>query len=191
MPPYFPPGIGPRNSQGRSSTMPVFSKHSSTSSIPSESKPPDNLPSNGRDEFTRGVLTGVTRAGRHSPNLSGDMGTSLLPKAIEASPTASPGLGAAIPASVPNSSHSHRPDHSKSNSTDSMSKATSHPRSINNPQGQQDGPRNILPSDALIGRFYADRCHIQEMIRPSPLDARRTWSSQQGPSPGPSPGGED
>lgn len=184
MAPHFPPGVGPRNSQGRSSTMPVFSKHSSTSSTPSESKPPENLPSNGRAEFTRGVMTGVNNRGRHSPNLSGDMGTGLLPKAIEASPNASPGLGNAVPASVPSSSHSYRPEHSKSNSTDSMNKATSHPRSINNAQGQQDGPRNVLPSDALTGRFYADRRDAQEMIRPSPLDAHRTWSSEHGPGPG-------
>lgn len=188
MPPHFPPGVGPRNSQGRSSTMPVFSKHSSTSSTPSDSKPPDSIPNNGRADFTRGVLTGVNNRGRHSPNLSGDMGAGLLPKAIEASPNASPGLGNATPASVPNFSQPYRPEHSKSNSTDSMNKGSGHPRSVANAQIPQDAPRSILPSDALSsGRFYADRQDrrdAQEMVRPSPLDTHRTWSSEHGPGPG-------
>ena len=185
MPPQFPPGIGPRNSQSRSSTMPVFSKHSSASSTPSESKPPDNGQGNNRADFTRGVLTGINNRGRHSPNLSGDMSSGLLPKGIEASPNASPGLGNAVPASVPTFSQNYRPEHSKSNSTDSMNKAAGHPRSSPNTQTPQDLTRNVLPSDApSSGRFYADRRDAQEMIRPSPLDAHRTWSTEHAPGPG-------
>jgi mitogen-activated protein kinase kinase kinase len=170
MPPVFPAGLGHRNSQPRSSTMPVLSKHSSASSTPSESKPPENFPTNGRGEYTRSVLTSVNNRGRHSPNISGDGSTGLLPKAFEASPNASPGLGHAVPTSATStSSQSQRVDHSKTSSTDSMQHGTSQPRS------------NAALESA---RFYADRRDAQEGPRPSPLEAHRTWSNDYAPGPG-------
>ncbi|KAK5364964.1 mitogen-activated protein kinase kinase kinase [Exophiala xenobiotica] len=175
MPAQFPPGLGPRNSQGRSSTMPVYSKHNSNASTPSDGKPPENLHGAGRADYTRGVLTGINSRGRHSPNLSGDGSTGLLPKGFEASPSASPGLGNAVPASATSaSSQTYRPEHNKSNSTDSMLKVSGPGRG---------GPGN--PEATYSGRFYADRRDAQETARPSPLDTHRTWSNDY------PPGGKD
>lgn len=187
MPAQFPFGLGPRNSQGRSSTMPVLSKHSSSSSTPSDPKPPENLYGGNRADYTRGVLTGINSRGRHSPNMSGDGSTGLLPKGFEASPSASPGLGSAVPASATSaSSQTYRPEHSKSNSTDSMLKMTGHSRSNMNMQGVPEFSRGGPgPSDApSSGRFHADRRDGQEMMRPSPLEAHRTWSNDYAPGPG-------
>lgn len=186
MPPQFPGALGPRNSQGRSSTMPVFSKHSSTSSTPSDTKPPDNIHGSSRADYTRNALTAMNNRGRHSPNLSGDGSTGLLPKGFEASPNASPGLGHAVPTSAASvSSQTYRPDHSKSNSTDSMHKITGHPRSSTNiPGGSERNPPSGSSDAPLSGRFYADRRDAQEVARSSPLDAHRTWSNEYGPGPG-------
>ncbi|KIX06891.1 uncharacterized protein Z518_04867 [Rhinocladiella mackenziei CBS 650.93] len=187
MPAQFPVGLGPRNSQGRSSTMPVFSKHSSTASTPSDPKPPDSLHGATRADYTRGVLTGISSRGRHSPNLSGDNSTSLLPKGFEASPNASPGLVNAVPVSDSSSSQTYRPDHSKSNSTDSMPKASSQPRSTVGNQGASEPGRSAASGSsdgAASGRFYADRRDAQEMARPSPLEVQRTWSNDYAPGPG-------
>ncbi|RVX67092.1 hypothetical protein B0A52_08335 [Exophiala mesophila] len=186
MPAPFPPSLGPRNSQNRSSTMPVFSKHSSASSTPNDSKPGESLHSHGRQEHSRAVLSGLGGRGRHSPNLSGDGSTALLPKPFDASPNASPGLGVAIPVQSSHNSHTFRPEHSKSNSTDSMSKMTSHPRSVsNNIPLAQDSSRSVTFSDNQAGnRFYADRRDAHEGTRPSPLDTHRAWSSEHGPGPG-------
>ena len=172
LPPQFL-GLGHRNSQPRSSTMPVPSKHSSASSTPNDPKPPENLPSAGRPDYTRGVLTNINGRGRHSPNLSGD-GSSLLPRGFEASPNASPGLGSAVPVSATStSSQTQRPDHSKSNSTDSVHQTMGLSRSIASVHGPSENTR-----------FYADRRDAQEMPRPSPLEAHRTWSNDYGPGPG-------
>ena len=170
MPPQFPAGLGHRNSQPRSSTMPVLSKHSSTSSTPSDPKPPENLPGPGRGEFSRGMLNNINNSrGRHSPSISGDGSTGLLPKAFEASPNASPGLGNAVPVSATStSSQSQRADHSKHNSTDFTLHPTGQTRS------------NTVEST----RFYADRRDAQEAPRPSPLEANRTWSNDYTPGPG-------
>ncbi|KAJ9604064.1 mitogen-activated protein kinase kinase kinase [Cladophialophora chaetospira] len=174
MPPPFPAVLGHRTSQPRSSTMPVLSKHSSASSTPSDPKPPDNFAGPGRADYTRGALNNLNNRGRHSPNISGDGSTGLLPKAFEASPNASPGLGTAVPVSATStSSQSQRPDHSKNNSTDSMLHASNHPRS------------NTVESSS---RYYADRRNAQEDVRPSPLEAHKTWSTSDY---GPGPGGKD
>ncbi|KIY02555.1 uncharacterized protein Z520_01020 [Fonsecaea multimorphosa CBS 102226] len=187
MPPQFPTGLGPRNSQGRSSTMPVLSKHSSASSTPSDPKPPENFPGAGRADYTRGVLTSINNRGRHSPNLSGDGSTGLVPKTFDASPSASPGLGSAVPVSATStSSQSLRPDHSKSNSTDSMLKTSGNSRSNVNVQGPYERSNTSGSSD----RFYADRRDAQEMTRPSPLEATRTWSNASNDY-APGPGGKD
>ena len=170
MPPQFPAVLDHRNSQPRSSTMPVLSKHSSASSTPSDPKPPENLPGPGRPDYTRGVFNNINNRGRHSPNPSGDGSTGLLPKPYDISPNASPGLGIAVPVSATStSSQSQRPDHSKHNSTDSMLHATGQPRS-----------NTTVDS----GRYYADRRDAQEGVRPSPLEAHRTWSNEYTPGPG-------
>lgn len=188
MPPQFPLALGPRNSQGRSSTMPVLSKHSSAASTPSDAKPPEVLHGSNRAEYTRGMLTGIGNRGRHSPNLSGDLSTGLLPKPFETSPNASPGLGSAVPVSASSaSSQTYRPDHSKSNSTDNMLKATGHGHPRSNPGAQggiSERTGSGTSSDASSTRFYADRRDAQEMARPSPLEAQRTWSNDYAPGPG-------
>ncbi len=113
---FFAGGFGSRNSQSRSSTLPVFSKQNSSSSTPNEPRHPDSFQNGGRNEITRGMLGGIGR-GRHSPNLSGDASAGgLAPKGFEASPSSSPGLGHAVPTSA---GSGHRAsDHSKSNSQD-------------------------------------------------------------------------
>lgn len=174
MPPQFPAPLGHRTSQPRSSTMPVLSKHSSAASTPSDSKPPESIAGPGRADYTRGVLNNINNRGRHSPNLSGDGPAGLLPKPFESSPNASPGLGSAVPVSATSSSsQSQRPDHSKNNSTDSTLHAMSHPRSNG---GSQPPPEST--------RFYAQGRDAQEGIRPSPLEAHRTWSNEYTPGPG-------
>ncbi|EXJ85121.1 STE/STE11/BCK1 protein kinase [Capronia epimyces CBS 606.96] len=184
MPAQFPTGVGPRNSQSRSSTMPVLSKHSSSSSTPSDPKPPDSLHSGSRAEYSRNVLTGINNRGRHSPNMSGDATSGLVAKGFEASPNASPGLGTAVPASSASStSLTHRPEHSKSNSTDSMLKITGYSRSNNNVQAGPESGRNNTDG-SFPGRYYADRRDAQEMPRPSPVETHRTWSNEYAPGPG-------
>ncbi|KAJ9631271.1 mitogen-activated protein kinase kinase kinase [Knufia peltigerae] len=172
----FPTGLGPRNSQNRSSTMPVFSKHSSSSSTPSDAKAPDSFHGTSRADYTRNVLTTITSRGRHSPNLSGDGSTGLLPKGLGASPSASPGLSNAVPASATSvSSQTYRPEHNKSNSTDSMLKVNGSSRL--NAQGSHVDSSRSGTENAHSGRFYADRRDAQEMSRPSPLETHRTWSN--------------
>lgn len=174
MPPQFPIILGHRTSQPRSSTMPVLSKHSSASSTPSDTKPPENLAGAGRADYTRGALNNLNNRGRHSPNISGDGSTGLLPKPFEASPNASPGLGNAVPVSATStSSQSQRADHSKTNSADSMLHSMTQPRS------------NTVESSS---RYYAERRDAQEGVRPSPLEAHKTWSSSDYT---PGPGGRD
>ncbi|KAI1619838.1 mitogen-activated protein kinase [Exophiala viscosa] len=187
MPAQFPPGLGPRNSQGRSSTMPIFPKHNSNSSTPSDGKPPESLLGASRADYTRGVFAGINNRGRHSPNLSGDGSAGLLPKGFEVSPNASPGLGSAVPVSATSvSSQGYRPEHSKSNSTDSMQKIAGQSRPGTNAPGQAEpgrsGPGNT--DAATSGRFYESRRDAQEVTRPSPLEAHRTWSNEYAPGPG-------
>ncbi|EXJ85738.1 STE/STE11/BCK1 protein kinase [Capronia coronata CBS 617.96] len=188
MPALFPAGLGPRTSQSRSSTMPVLSKHSSSSSTPSDAKPTDSLHGSGRADYTRNVLTGINSRGRHSPNMSGDTASGLAAKGFEASPHASPGLGTAVPASsASGTSLTHRPEHSKSNSTDSLLKITGHPRSNTSTQPSVDTGRNVAVGNtdgSFAGRFYADRRDAQETARPSPVETHRTWSNEYTPGPG-------
>jgi len=183
--------LGPRNSQGRSSTLPVYSKQSSSSSTPSDAKNPDSLLGANRGEYTRTVLTGISARGRHSPNSSGDASTGLAPRAFKTSPNASPGLGYAVPSSATSaSSQSYRPDHSKSNSTDSTLRAASHNRSVPNLAGPADGSRMVSGNHMggtdgpASGRFHIDRRDGQEWARPSPLEPHRTWSNEYAPGPG-------
>lgn len=186
MPAQFPPSVGPRNSQSRSSTMPVLSKHSSRSSTPSEPKPPDSIHGGSRGDYTRSALTGINNRGRHSPNMSGDASSGLVAKGFEASPNASPGLGTAVPVtSASATSHTYRPEHHKSNSTDSMLKATGQSRpNVNSQTGHETGRNLTVGSTDGSGRYYADRRDGQEMARPSPLETHRTWSNEYAPGPG-------
>lgn len=159
--------LGPRDSvQARSSTLPVFSKQSSSSSTPSDGRHPDSFHGQGRNDYSRNVLSTVGHRGRHSPNLSGDMsnGSALLPRPIENSPNASPGLVHAVPTSAASTnSVQHRIEHTKTRSTESVSKMMEPPQT---------------------GRFYENRRDGQEMPRPSPLEGHRTWSNEYAPGPG-------
>jgi mitogen-activated protein kinase kinase kinase len=165
---YSAGGLGPRNSQqGRSSTLPVFSKQSSSNSTPSEPRHPDSLQNGGRLDYTRGVLSSIGR-GRHSPNLSGDASAGgLAPNRPEASPGSSPGLGYAVPSSA--TTH-----HSKSNSQDLGQKALIYSRSgLNIP-----GP-SMSDTQVPTERFYEmqNRRDGQELVRPSTIDGHRTYSN--------------
>lgn len=159
--------LGPRDSvQARSSTLPVFSKQSSSTSTPSDGRHPDSFYGQSRNDYSRNVLSTVGHRGRHSPNLSGDLSnnTALLPRPVEGSPNASPGLGQAVPTSATSTnSAQHRFEHTKTRSTESVSKMMEPPQS---------------------GRFYENRRDGQEMPRPSPLEGHRTWSNEYAPGPG-------
>jgi mitogen-activated protein kinase kinase kinase len=159
--------LGPRDSvQARSSTLPVFSKQSSSSSTPSDGRHPDSFHGQGRNDYSRNVLSTVGYRGRHSPNLSGDLSnnSALLPRPVEGSPNVSPGLGQAVPTSATSTnSAQHRFEHAKTRSTESVSKMMEPPQP---------------------GRFYENRRDGQEMSRPSPLEGHRTWSNEYAPGPG-------
>ena len=175
---YSAGGIGPRNSQqGRSSTLPVFSKQSSSNSTPSEPRHPDSLLNGNRNDYTRGVLQNIAR-GRHSPNLSGDAAAGGLaaPRGLEASPSSSPGLGYAVPTSA---SSSHRTsDHSKSNSQDMAQRAIGYSRSGLNIPGASMSDTHV-PTES---RFYDQvRRDGQELIRPN-LEGSRANSNDAPPS---------
>ncbi|RMZ74972.1 hypothetical protein DV737_g5555, partial [Chaetothyriales sp. CBS 132003] len=148
--------LGSRNSQGRSSTLPVFTRHSSQASTPSEGRPPDSLHGPQRENYPRGTLPGISSRGRHSPHLSGD---ALAPQKIDNSPSSSPGLGHAQPSSA--GSGYSRPDHSKNNSIELMQKRTM--------------PDTMNPSDVNSVRFY-------EQQRPNVADSHRTYSNESMPS---------
>ena len=164
-------GFGSRNSQNRSSTLPVFSKHSSTSSTPSESRHPESLHSNHRATLNN---IGARGLGRHSPNLSGD-GSSLAPRNVDASPSSSPGLGHAMPTSA-TSQHS-RSSHFRNDSNESAQKSSTHGRGgLNVPASASD---NLVPTD----RFYEQqsRRDVTDGVRPG-LDGSRTHSGETAPS---------
>ena len=164
-------GFGPRNSQNRSSTLPVFSKQSSTTSTPSEGRHPESLQSNHRATLQN---IGARGPGRHSPNMSGDAG-SLAPRNIEASPSSSPGLGHAMPTSA-TSQHS-RSSHFRTDSNDSAQKSSTYGRGgLIVPASASD---NLVPTD----RFYEQqsRRDITDGVRPG-LDGNRTNSGETAPS---------
>ncbi|ETN45333.1 uncharacterized protein HMPREF1541_09164 [Cyphellophora europaea CBS 101466] len=156
--------FGPRGSQGRSSTLPVMPRGPSSSSTPVDN----------RGEYTRNILGNVGR-GRHSPHLSGDGSTGLPAPKVDASPSSSPGLGHAVPTS---SADGRRPQHSKTNSTDSMQKAANYHRgNLNFPSSSVSD--NAVPTE----RFYEqqNRRDALESHRPSMLDTSRTYSNEQVP----------
>ena len=158
-------GFGSRNSQNRSSTLPVFSKQSSSSSTPSEPRHPDSLQNGGRNEVTRGMLGGIGR-GRHSPNLSGDAAAGgLAPKGFEASPSSSPGLGHAVPTSA---GSGHRgSDHSKSNSQDLPQKLFNYSR------GGLSIPGPSMSDTQVPTERYYEQEHRrvgQDLARPATFD---------------------
>jgi mitogen-activated protein kinase kinase kinase len=165
--------FGPRGSQGRSSTLPVMPRLSSSTSTPIDGRSAE--PVSGRGEHSRGIL-GTLGRGRHSPHLSGDAATGLAPK-VEASPSSSPGLGHAVPSS--GSGESQRPHHSKTNSTDSMHKSVAYHRGALNIPGPSVSD-NMIPTE----RFYEmqNRRETTESTRPHRLDTSRTYSNEQIPA---------
>jgi mitogen-activated protein kinase kinase kinase len=170
-------GFGPKNSfQTRSSTLPVYSKHGSQSSTPSDPTHPDNLHTQSRNEYSRNVLNNLGPRGRHSPNTSTDAPlVGLGSRHHDASPqSGSPGLGHTVPTSAGPSTSSPLPraeHHAKSNSTDSMYKATGYNRSNLYPptfNDQSRTPAAGVPSEgSLASRFYESRRNLQEQMRPS------------------------
>ena len=154
--------IGPRNSQNRSSTLPVMPRPPSSTSTPVD----------GRGDYTRGILSGVgVGRGRHSPQLSGDGNTGLPTPKFDASPSSSPGLGQATPANT----EAPRPRHSKTLSTDSTAKHHRAALAYNGPSNSD----TQVPTE----RFYdiQSRRDGHEMNRPSMLDTSRTYSNEQVP----------
>ena len=167
----LPAQFGQRQTSGRSSTLPVFSKTASQSSTPNDPNAVNAFNSRDRADFSRNAMNNLA-PGRHSPNVSGDFGSGLAPR-YEGSPQGgSPALGHATPASAGgNISVPHgnaNANHSKSNSTDSMLKATGYSR-------QSIGALPDQPQGA--GRFYT-----QERNRPAPLDFSRSGSNENVPS---------
>ena len=117
-----------RNStQFRSSTLPVYSKQSSSSSTPSDPRHPESFQSSTRQE-PRNLLNNLGFKGRHSPHLSGDASAGLSPHHVDHSPGESPSLGHAAPVSgttgsiSPSLFHSHL-EHRRGTSTESVSRS--------------------------------------------------------------------
>ena len=121
-------GLTSHNSlQSRSSTLPVYSKHSSSSSTPSDPKHPDSFPAMARPEH-RNLLNNLGFKGRHSPHVSEDASTGLSPYRVDQSPSESPAFGHVAPVSSttgsvsPSLLHSHM-EHRRETSTESVSRS--------------------------------------------------------------------
>ena len=177
---------GSRHSHPRSSTLPVYSKHSSQGSTPSDPIHADSLGGLGRtaEQNYRTALNNLGQRGRHSPNASTDAVNSAA--GFAPSPNGSPALGHVIPSPGGHSGASSSPHgHSKSNSIDSVNKVTLHPRAGTVGPGYADSLRNGMGSNGvempMSGRFY-DRRNVQEVTRPSPLEGGRQWSNEGAPS---------
>ena len=176
---------GSRHAQPRSSTLPVYSKHNSQGSTPSESSHADSFAANNRADFSRNVLNSLGQRGRHSPHASGDAsqpGSTFVP-----SPKGSPALGQVAPSSAhaPSSHPSNHVEHPKSFSTDSVAKLMSGGRTTYYPppgessfRGGMNGPIGEVPS---TGRFYENRRNGQDPTRPSPVEGGRTFSTESLP----------
>ena len=170
-------GFGPKNSfQTRSSTLPVFSKHNSQNTTPSDPTHPDNLQGQARNEYSRNALNNLGPRGRHSPNASSDAPLAgLVSRYHDVSPqSGSPGLGHSVPTSAGPSSSSPHPrgdHHAKSNSTDSVYKTTGYNRANLYPPNHNDQSRQAQGSGAtegsVVNRFYENRRTHQEHSRPS------------------------
>lgn len=175
---------GSRYSHPRSSTLPVYSKHGSQGSTPSEPGHADSF--SGRADLSRNVLGNLGARGRHSPNGSGDMSNSTV--GLGQSPNGSPALGHVTPNSGGTSgvsSYPHgRAEHSKSSSIDSVPKAAVHPRAGTVGSGYADSLRAGFGGSTAeappSARFYENRRNGQDETRPSPLDGGRTWSNENG-----------
>ena len=149
LPAQFSGTSGSKNSQPRSTTLPLYSKHSSQGSTPSEPSHVDSLSSHN----PRSVLNNLGPKGRQSPCASLD--------GVSHSPNGSPALGHVAPLVT---SYPHgRPEHSKSNSVDSVSRPSE-------------------PSTA--GRFYEgqSRRNAHETSRLSPLEGGRPSSNENAPT---------
>jgi mitogen-activated protein kinase kinase kinase len=175
---------GSRQSHPRSSTLPVYSRHSSQTTTPSDPVHADSFGGHGRaaEQNYRNALNNLGQRGRHSPNASSDIvntATGFAP-----SPNGSPALGHVIPSPSGNSGIS--PGHSKNSSIDLTNKAAVHPRAGTVGPGYAESLRNGMGSTSgevpLSGRFYENRRNGQEGgTRPSPLEGGRQWSNEPGP----------
>ena len=175
-------GPGSRYSHPRSSTLPVYnSKNGSQGSTPSEPGHVDSFSQNPRAEFSRNILNNLGPRGKHSPSASRDNSST----GVGPSPNGSPALGYVTPNSDGSSAtYSHgRPDHAKSSSIDSISKAGSYNRAGTYGPGYADSIRGGSATDApMSARFYENRRNGQDNTRPSPLDGGRQWSTETAPN---------
>ena len=191
-------GFGSKASfQTRSSTLPVFGKHSNQNSTPNDPSHPENLNTQGRNEFSRNTLNNLGARGRHSPNASSDAPfAGLVSRYHDVSPqSGSPGLGHTVPISAGVAGSSPLPrveGHAKSNSTDSMYKSVGYNRAnlyppTHNDQSQQPSA-NGAAEGSVANRFYETRRNLQEQSRPSfeggRQDSSDTTSSNKEPSKG-------
>jgi mitogen-activated protein kinase kinase kinase len=177
---------GSRHSHPRSSTLPVYSKHSSQGSTPSDPVHADSFGGHGRapEQNYRNALNNLGQRGRHSPNASSDVINAAA--GFAPSPNGSPALGHVIPSPGGNSGTSSSPHgHSKSNSIDSVGKGALHPRAGTVGPGYADSLRNGMGNNAgevsMSSRFYETRRNGQEGTRPSPLEGGRQWSNENAP----------
>lgn len=164
----FGPGFGQRSIQERSSTLPVFSKQSSTTSTPAEPRHAESFgPPTNRADYTRGVLNGIGNRGRHSPSLSGDANAMSIRQ--DTSPGQSPALGHALPTQAQSNPNlpSHIREPTKAQSAESFQKATGFSRN--------GVPGNIITTEVpSSGRYYEGR----QEIRP---ENHRTYSNDVDP----------
>jgi mitogen-activated protein kinase kinase kinase len=170
-------GVGAKHSfQARSSTLPVFNKHGSQNSTPSDPSHPDNCHGQSRGGYSRNVLNNLGPRGRHSPNASGDAPLAgLVSHYHDVSPrSGSPGLGHSVPTSAGPSSTSPLPraeHHAKSNSTDTVYKPVGGYNLANlRPPTHNDQLRSSAASGPVdsssASRFYENRRNPQEQTRP-------------------------
>lgn len=191
-------GFGPKNSfQTRSSTLPVFSKHSSQNFTPGDASHPDNPNAQGRNEHSRNVLNNLGPRGRHSPNASSDAPlTGVVSRYHDVSPqSGSPGLGHTVPTSAGPTSSSPLPrmeHHPKSNSTDSVYKTLAYNRANLHPPAHNDQSRqtqgSAVQDGSIASRFYETRRNLQEQTRPSCESARPNTNDTTSGSKEPSKG---
>jgi len=178
---------GSRQSHPRSSTLPVYSRHGSQTTTPSDPVHADSFGGHVRavEQNYRNALNNLGQRGRHSPNASSDVvntATGFAP-----SPNGSPALGYVVPSPSGNSGISPSPHgHSKNSSIDLNNKAAVHPRAGTMGPAYADSLRNGMGNTSgevpSSSRFYENRRNGQEGgTRPSPLEGVRQWNNESAP----------
>lgn len=167
MPATLSSGLAPRPTH-RSTTLPVYSKTDSG----------DPISASARAEFSRTVLNNLGSRGRHSPNSSVD-GAALRPT-DGSSQNGSPAMQHTVPVSAGTTATSPhgRFEHTKSNSTDSVSKSSSRFYANNNNNNNEALRGFTLGAPGEINTVHrrGSRRNGQEVTRPSPLEPGRQVS---------------